>query len=117
MRSPVLIISIVQKGWGQTALEASIKAGATGGTIFFGRGVGVHEKDTIFGIPIEPEKEILLTLAPAGESEGILDEIVRAAELNQPGRGLAFVVPVNKVVGVPHIEAEGLGEGTGEKQQ
>jgi len=29
----------------------------------------------------------------------------RVAELNEPGRGLAFVVPVEKVVGVPHIAA------------
>lgn len=104
MINPTLIFSIVRKGWGQTVLEASVKAGATGGTIFFGRGVGVNEKDTIFGIAIEPEKEIVLTLVPASEADSILEEIVRAAELNQPGRGLAFVVPVSKVVGVPHIE-------------
>jgi hypothetical protein len=32
-----------------------------------------------------------------------LQEIIRAAELNQPGHGLAFVVRVEKVLGVPHI--------------
>ena len=103
MKSPVLILTVVRKGWAQTVLEASIKAGATGGTIIFGRGVGVNEKDTIFGIPIEPEKEILLTLVPADEADAILEEIVRAGELDLPGRGLAFVLPVIKVVGIPHI--------------
>ena len=104
MINAAVIFSIVRKGWGQTVLEASVKAGATGGTIFYGRGVGVHEKDTIFGIPIEPEKEIVLTLVPASEVDAILGEIVRASELDQPGRGLAFVVPVSKVVGIPHME-------------
>lgn len=103
MLNPCLIVTIVRKGWGQTVLEASIRAGATGGTILLGRGVGVNEKDTIFGIPIEPEKEVVLTLANARESDHILQEIVRAVELNEPGRGLAFILPVNKIVGVPHI--------------
>jgi hypothetical protein len=37
-----LIVSIVRKGWGDTVLEASVKAGAHGGTILFGRGAGIH---------------------------------------------------------------------------
>jgi nitrogen regulatory protein PII len=98
-----LIVSIVRKGWGDTVLEASVKAGAHGGTVMFGRGSGIHEQQSILGIPIEPEKEIVLTLTYADQSEEILREIVRAAELEKPGYGLAFVVPVSKVAGVPHV--------------
>lgn len=107
MRNPSLIVSIVRKGWGNTVLEASVRAGATGGTVLLGRGVGVNEKDSIFGIPIEPEKEIVLTLTHDNQNEVVLQEIIRAAELNEPGRGLAFVIPIEKVVGVPHIEEAG----------
>jgi len=103
MQTHVLIVTIVRKGWGNTVLEASGKAGATGGTVLLGRGVGVNEKDSIFGIPIEPEKEIVLTLASAQQSDAILREIVRAAELDDPGKGLAFTFPIDKVVGVPHL--------------
>jgi nitrogen regulatory protein PII len=103
MRNISMIVSIVRKGWGNTVLEASVKAGATGGTVIFGRGVGVNEKDSIFGVPIEPEKEIVLTLIYADLSDTILDAIIRAADLERPGHGLAFVLPVDKVVGVPHV--------------
>lgn len=103
MLKPTLIVSVVRKGWGNTALQASVKAGATGGTVLLGRGVGVNEKDSIFGIPIEPEKEILLTLVEERDVEGILKEIIRAAELNEPGRGLAFVLSVKQVLGMPHM--------------
>lgn len=106
MPSVSLIVSIVRKGWGDTVLEASMKAGAHGGTIVFGRGTGIHEQQRILGIPIEPEKEIVLTLTYADQSEAILQEIVRAAELDKPGHGLAFVVPVDKVAGVPHVGDE-----------
>lgn len=101
--NPSLIVSIVRKGWGNTVLEASVKAGAAGGTILLGRGIGVNEKESIFGIPIEPEKEIVLTLVQENEIDAILKAIVRAAELDQPGHGLAFVMPVKKVLGMPHM--------------
>jgi len=95
-----LIVSIVRKGWGSSVLQATVKAGARGGTVLLGRGVGVHEKEKIFGMSIEPEKEIVLTMVHADQVDTILDEIVRAAELDAEGRGMAFVLPVHKVVGV-----------------
>lgn len=96
----LLIVTIVRKGWGSTVLEASVKAGARGGTVLFGRGVGVHEKEKIFGVSIEPEKEVVLTMVRAAQVDTILGEIVRAAELDAPGHGMAFVLPVHGIVGV-----------------
>lgn len=103
MQNPSLIVTVVRKGWGNTVLEASVKAGATGGTVLLGRGIGVNEKESIFGIPIEPEKEILLTLVPQTAIDTVLQEIIRAADLNKPGHGLTFVVPVTTVLGIPHM--------------
>jgi nitrogen regulatory protein P-II 1 len=99
-----LIVTIVRKGWGETVLETSVKAGAQGGTVLFGRGAGIREQEKILGIPMEPEKEIVLTVVYSDQVEAILREIVRAAELNEPGKGLAFVLPIDKVVGVAHSE-------------
>ena len=98
-----LIVSVVRKGWGSTVLEASVKAGARGGTVLFGRGAGIHEQEKIFGMSIEPEKEIVLTVVYADQVDSVLAEIVRAAELNDTGRGIAFVLPIDQVVGVAHF--------------
>jgi len=98
-----LIITIVRKGWGDKVLEASMKAGAEGGTILFGRGVGIHEQQKLLGIPIEPEKEIVLSVVYPDKSEAILQEICRECELEKPGTGIAFIVPVERVVGVSHL--------------
>jgi nitrogen regulatory protein P-II 1 len=103
MLNPCLIVSIVRKGWGDTVLEASMKAGAHGGTVMFGRGIGRNEQQRVFGIQIEPEKEIVLTIVPWDIKDHILAEIVRAAELTAPGHGLAFVVPVEQVAGIVHL--------------
>ena len=109
-----LIITIVNKGWGDMVLEASIKAGAEGGTILFGRGVGVHEHQKILGIPIEPEKEIVLSVIHSDQSEAILEEICGACKLKKPGAGMAFVIPVKKVVGVAHLFQNGSQLSAGE---
>ncbi|HVY82140.1 MAG TPA: P-II family nitrogen regulator [Steroidobacteraceae bacterium] len=98
-----LIVSIVRKGWGSKVLQASVKAGAHGGTVMFGRGAGIHEQEKIFGLSIEPEKEIVLTMVYAEQVDNILDEIVRTAELNDTGQGIAFVIPIDRVVGVAHF--------------
>jgi nitrogen regulatory protein PII len=106
MLKPSLIVTIVRKGWGDTVLQASVKAGAQEGTVLYGRGAGIREKEKIFGIPIEPEKEIVLTCVSSEQVEPILGEIVRAVDLNEPGMGLAFVVPVDRVVGIAHSETK-----------
>lgn len=98
-----LLVSIVRKGWGSTVLEASVKAGARGGTVLLGRGAGINEQEKIFGMSIEPEKEIVLNLVPHALAHTVLEEIVRAAQLNETGRGIAFVLPVEQVVGVAHF--------------
>lgn len=102
----VLIVTIVKKGWGDKVMEASMNAGAEGGTILFGRGVGIHEHKKIMGILIEPEKEIVFSVTPMEKVDAILEEISKAAELDKPGAGLSFVVPVEKVVGVVHLLEE-----------
>ncbi|MCC6984490.1 MAG: P-II family nitrogen regulator [Bauldia sp.] len=103
MIGAALIVSIVPKGKGNDVLEASVKAGAHGGTVFFGRGAGVNERQTIFGMPIMPEKEIVFTIVYQNESDRILAEIVAAVDLEKPGAGMAFVMPVSKVAGVAHL--------------
>ncbi|WP_454685431.1 P-II family nitrogen regulator [Ancylobacter moscoviensis] len=103
MQNPCLIVSIVRKGWGDTVLKATMDAGAHGGTVLFGRGVGRNEQQRVFGIQIEPEKEIVLTVIAEELKQTMLQEIIRAAELTVPGNGLAFVVPVEAVAGIIHL--------------
>ena len=98
-----LIVSIVRKGWGSAVLDASVKAGARGGTVLYGRGAGINEREKIFGLSIEPEKEIVFTVVRADLVDKVLGDIVLAADLNDTGRGIAFVLPVEKVVGVAHF--------------
>ncbi len=98
-----LIVAVVETGRASALMEAARAAGAEGGTIFHGRGVGIHEHNKFFGTPIEPEKEILMILIKKTYTESVLEAVMRAGELNKPGRGIAFVLDVAGVAGIVHI--------------
>ena len=98
-----LIVTIVNKGDSDQVVDASKKAGAEGGTIISGRGTGIHEQAKLFNIPIEPEKDIVLTLIDREKTQQVLQTIDEDAGLNQPGKGIAFVLEVEKTIGINHI--------------
>ena len=101
-----LIITIVNRGFADQVMDAAKAAGATGGTILHARGAGVHETDLFFGVPIQPEKELVLTLVPAQSRIEIMQSIVKQAGLNTQGRGLTFSLPVLDMAGVVHLMGE-----------
>ncbi len=103
-----LIISIVNKGYSELIVEASKEAGAEGGTIMGGRGTGIHEKAKLFGISIEPEKEVVLTLVPREITQKVLYHIIEKAGLNKPGKGIAFVLEVERTAGIYHLVKDNL---------
>jgi nitrogen regulatory protein P-II 1 len=98
-----LIVTIVSKGRSERVVKASKEAGAEGGTILFARGTGIHETKSFFGIPIEPEKEMILTIVPEKITSTVLEAIVQAGDLHTPGAGIAFVLPVKAVAGICHL--------------
>jgi len=99
----ILIVTIVKKGWGDKVVKASKKAGARGGTIIFGRGTGVNENKSLLGMLIEPEKEVVFTIAEAMSADNIIENISEDVGLNKPGQGLGFVVPLERVFGTAQI--------------
>jgi len=102
-----LIVTIVKKGCSELIIQASIKAGAKGGTVIFGRGTGIHEQQKILGIPIEPEKEVILTVVSKTQTDDILEAIKKAGELDKPGMGIGFVISLDRVIGMCHLLSDG----------
>ncbi|WP_082234945.1 P-II family nitrogen regulator [Halobacillus massiliensis] len=98
-----LIVTIVNKGDSDKVVDSSKSAGAEGGTIITGRGTGIHEKAKLFNILIEPEKEVILTLIRKERTDNVLKAIEEGAELNKPGKGIAFVLDVERTVGINHL--------------
>ncbi len=100
-----LVAAIVPKGAAGKVMDAAREAGAEGGTIILARGTGVHDTRSRFlGISLSVEREILLVLLEPQRMREVKDAIMRAGKLNEPGRGIAFVLSVDEVEGIVHRE-------------
>lgn len=94
------IFTITDKGLSDKVLEAAKSAGSTGGTVIHGRGSGTKENARLFNIEIEPEKEIVLILSTIEKTESIVNSIKEKLNINHPGKGIIFVLDVNKALGL-----------------
>lgn len=91
---------IVERGRGDGVIEIASAKGAKGGTVFHGRGSGIHEKGHLFGFVIEPEKEIVLMLIEDDILDEVAQELDEKLELEKPGAGIMFSLPVNMATGL-----------------
>lgn len=94
------IFAIVDKGVAETVVEAAEQAGARGATIINARGAGIHETARLFSMDIEPEKEIVLILADIRLCGAISEAVRKAADLDEPGRGILFSLDVRQAYGL-----------------
>lgn len=104
-----LIAAIVPKGAAGKVMEAAKEAGAEGGTILLARGTGVHEARRFFGMSMSTEREMILILIDPERVHRVLGSMVEAGRLDEPGRGMAFVLAVDEVKGIVHRESENGG--------
>lgn len=98
-----LLIIIVKKDLSRKVIKACKEAGAEGGTVIHGRGTGTHDKGSILGVTVEPEKDIILCLAPDQILDDVISHVTVAASLDKPGTGIAFVVNAKNICGIAHL--------------
>ena len=95
---------IVDRGMAVDVMDIALKAGVRGGTIMHGRGTGAEHTTTLFGMQIEPEKELVMILMPTGLVDKVVDDLYRELKLDDPGNGILFVEPVLGVRGLLDLE-------------
>lgn len=95
-----LILSSVKPDITDKVVDAAKSVGATGATIIPARGTGIHEAKSFFGLTLEAQTDIIMFLVEEHIVTRVLDEIRQAGEFHKPGTGIAFVLPVEHVVGL-----------------
>lgn len=95
-----LILCIINTGFSDLVMNAAKSEGARGGTIVHARGTGNKEIEKIFGISIQPEKELVMIVVSKDIKDDVLKAIYREAGLETPGHGIAFSVELDDVVGL-----------------
>ena len=95
-----VVFTIVDRGLGEDVVDAANAAGARGATIINARGSGIHEKDMFFSMAIEPEKEIVMIIIKKEKSDAIIESIKESMKIDEPGKGIMFVLDVNRTSGL-----------------
>ena len=95
-----LIVTVVNRGYSDAVVTGARNAGARGGTIIYGRGTSDNERDSIMGVSIEPEKELIMTLTKSDKKAELMQAICESGKIDEPGVGICFSLPVTQVRGI-----------------
>ena len=101
-----MIMCIVNAGFSELVMDAAKEEGARGGTVIHARGTANKEAEEFFHIPIQPDKDIVRILVPAEIKDKVLHALYQNAGLKSEGKGIAFSLPVDEVVGISSPSAE-----------
>lgn len=94
------IVVIVERGKANEVVKKVTDAGAHGATIAFGRGSGEQVFSFFRSLQVESSKEIILIIAKSETLPALFDVVVDAAKVKEKGKGIAFTVPINNLVGI-----------------
>ncbi len=95
-----VILSMVKPDITDHIVDVAKEAGATGATIIQARGTGIKEAKTFFGLSLEAQTDIILFIAEEHIVAPILEAVKNAGDLHKPGTGIAFVIPIEKIIGL-----------------
>lgn len=106
MKKHEMIFCIVNQGFSDVVMDAARSVGARGGTILHAKGTANAEAEKMFGIVIQPEKEIVMILVEATVKDAVLHALYQQAGLKTAGQGIAFSLPVDDVLGLSVAEPD-----------
>ncbi len=84
---------IVNAGFSSQIVDITRECGATGATIINARG-SVQKPQTILGITIDTEKEIILSIVEEAVANKIMEAVKEKAGVGTSAHGLCFYMPV-----------------------
>ncbi len=93
MKDLKVLYIIVNAGFATEIVDIARENGSTGATILNARG-SVPNPQTIFGITIDPEKEIVLTIAEKEVAQKIMESVKEKAGVGTPAHAICFYMPV-----------------------
>ena len=95
----ICLITVLERGLGTECMGKARAAGARGGTILHAHGAGVPQ-DFFFPLVVEPQKDMVLIVAPHEVAPAIRDAIYTGMRLERRGSGILFALPVLKTLGL-----------------
>lgn len=94
------IIAMVKPNLTDTVVHSAKQAGATGATIIAASGTGAKEAKSFFGLSLDIRTDVILFLVEESMVDPLLSAIQKAGRFNEPGTGIAYVLPVERTAGL-----------------
>ena len=93
MKNLKALYIIVNAGFSSQIVDIARECGSTGATIINARG-SVAKPQTILGITIDTEKEIVLSIVEESVTNKIMESVKEKAGVGTSAHGLCFYMPV-----------------------
>ena len=95
-----LIVAVVGGGYSEEVMKHAKAAGARGGTVLHARGTGDSEIAKLFGLTIQPDKEMILIVTPVKNKENIMKAVAKGAGVSTEAQAIVFSMPLSDAVGI-----------------
>ncbi len=90
------ICCIVQRGQGDAVARLALDTGTCVPVITFGTGTGFRDKLGLLRVTIPAEKEIIVLAAGVDDAGPVMDLMIEAGGLDQPGKGFVYLFPLRR---------------------
>ena len=94
-----VLFMVTNAGFAEDVIEIAREQGVKGATILNARGEGSHH-ESIFGITLDTEKEMVFSLTDEKTAEKAMSAIKEKAGIKTPAHCICFTMPVDKTVGL-----------------
>ena len=95
-----LILAIDNEGCTDMVIDAARAAGATGGTVIHGKGVGQENAKKFFNVSIAQEKEVVMIVAYRPQKAAIMQSILKLAGPDSKAGAIVLSLPVSEIAGL-----------------
>ena len=92
------VCCIVQRGQGQSIAQAALESGVGAPNVTFGVGTGVRDKMGLLRITIPANKELVWMTTSNQDVDMVMNTMINAGRLDQPGKGFIYNFPLRKGV-------------------
>lgn len=101
-----LIVAIANYGYNTLVMRAAEEAGAAGGTVLHGKGVGMKGAQQFLGVSLVTEKEVLLIVTKVEKKAAIMKSIMEKAGMDSKAGTIVFSLPVTATAGLRSMQEQ-----------
>lgn len=99
-----IVVAIVSEALEDAAIDIAKANGAGGVTLFKGRGMGLNEKKTFFGLTYERSESVLLFILEQRTSIKVMEALNQELKLEEHGNGIIVTMPIEHLAGIPSTQ-------------